>query len=115
MIDLYDRNPTSTDHKVDVDEAWIRFGPESDRGRLPAHSRGYLKVGKMPKFERQDDRHLESYGLVSTAFNRMEDTGAEAWVRFGIEPEPAILAPRWGAYLKVGKMPKFERQDDLQI
>jgi hypothetical protein len=83
MIDLYDRNPTSTDHKVDVDEAWIRFGPESDPGRLPEHSRGYLKVGKFPKFERQDDRHLESYGLVSTAFNRFEDLGVELGIDVG--------------------------------
>jgi hypothetical protein len=27
FIDLYDRNPTSTDKKIDVDEAWIAFGP----------------------------------------------------------------------------------------
>ncbi len=26
FIDLYDRNPTSTDKKIDVDEAWIAFG-----------------------------------------------------------------------------------------
>ena len=30
--------------------------------------------------ERQDDRHLESYGLVSTAFNRFEDQGIEVGV-----------------------------------
>ena len=29
FIDLYDRNPTSTDRNVDVDEAWIRFGRAS--------------------------------------------------------------------------------------
>lgn len=37
----------------------------------------YVKLGKLPKFERQDDRHLESYGLVSTSFNRFEDVGLE--------------------------------------
>ena len=26
FIDLYDRNPTSSDHNVDVDEAYLRFG-----------------------------------------------------------------------------------------
>ena len=83
MIDLWDRNPTSTDHKVDVDEAWLRLGRESDPGRLPERSGVYVKVGKFPKFERQDDRHLESYGLVSTAFNRFEDLGVELGVDLG--------------------------------
>lgn len=83
FIDLYDRNPTSSDKKVDVDEAWIRFGIEPDPATLPARGGVYLKVGKFPKFERQDDRHLESYGLVSTAFNRMEDAGAEMGINLG--------------------------------
>src|SRR5215218_5852756 len=83
FIDLYDRNPTSTDKKVDVDEAWIRFGIEPDPATLPARGGVYVKVGKLPKFERQDDRHLESYGLVSTAFNRFEDAGAELGINLG--------------------------------
>jgi hypothetical protein len=83
FIDLYDRNPTSTDHNVDVDEAWLRFGIEPAPATLPARGGVYLKLGKFPKFERQDDRHLESYGLVSTAFNRMEDEGAELGVNLG--------------------------------
>lgn len=83
FIDLYDRNPTSTDKKVDVDEAWIRFGVEPEPAALAPRSGVYLKIGKMPKFERQDDRHLESYGLVSTAFNRLEDAGAELGVSLG--------------------------------
>lgn len=83
FIDLYDRNPTSTDKKVDIDEAWIRFGVEPEPATLAARSGVYLKVGKFPKFERQDDRHLESYGLVSTAFNRFEDAGAELGVNLG--------------------------------
>jgi hypothetical protein len=33
----------------------------------------YALFGKAPKFERQPERNLESYGLVSTAFNRFED------------------------------------------
>ncbi len=83
FIDLYDRNPTSTDKKVDIDEAWIRFGVEPEPAVLAPRSGVYLKVGKLPKFERQDDRHLESYGLVSTAFNRFEDAGAELGVSLG--------------------------------
>jgi hypothetical protein len=82
-IDLYDRNPTSTDKKVDVDEVWIRFGRETAPATLAAGSSAYLKIGKMPKFERQDDRHLESYGLISTAFNRFEDSGVEAGADLG--------------------------------
>ncbi len=83
MIDLYDRNPTSTDHRVDVDEAWLRFGRQTDPGFLPAHPGVYVKVGKLPKLERQNDRHLESYGLVSTAFNRFEDLGVEVGADLG--------------------------------
>jgi hypothetical protein len=83
FIDLYDRNPTSTDKKTDLDEGWIRFGIEPEPATLAPRWGAYLKVGKMPKFERQDDRHLESYGVVSTAFNRMEDTGAELGLNLG--------------------------------
>src|SRR6185295_13551880 len=83
FIDLYDRNPTSTDKKADVDEAWIRFGIEPEPASLAPRTGVYLKIGKFPHFERQDDRHLESYGLVSTAFNRMEDQGAELGVSVG--------------------------------
>lgn len=83
FIDLYDRNPTSSDKKVDVDEAWIRFGIDPEPATLAPRGGVYLKVGKFPKFERQDDRHLESYGLVSTAFNRFEDTGAELGLNLG--------------------------------
>lgn len=83
FVDLYDRNPTSTDKKIDVDELWLRFGREADPGTLPEQGGVYLKVGKIPKLERQDDRHLESYGLVSTAFNRFEDAGAELGIDLG--------------------------------
>ena len=73
LINLYDRNPTSTDHTVDVREAWVSFGTK--RGSLeplPGSSL-YALVGKAPKLERQPFRRLESYGLVSTAFNRFGD------------------------------------------
>lgn len=83
VVDLYDRNPTSSDHNVDVDEAWIRFGREAGPAELPERPGAYLKVGKFPKFERQNDRHLESYGLVSTAFNRFEDSGLEVGADLG--------------------------------
>ena len=81
--DLYDRNPTSTDSDFDVDEAWIRFGHENAPAEVAERGGAYLKIGKFPHFERQDDRHLETYGLVSTAFNRMEDIGLEVGWRLG--------------------------------
>ncbi|HET9229531.1 MAG TPA: hypothetical protein VFR31_22815, partial [Thermoanaerobaculia bacterium] len=34
FIDLYDRNPTSSDKKTDVDEAWVRFGIEPEPATL---------------------------------------------------------------------------------
>lgn len=81
FVDLYDRNPTSSDKKVDVDELWIRFG--SDPGSVPEGFGLSAKVGKFPHFERQNDRHLESYGLAATAFNRFEDTGVEIAAELG--------------------------------
>jgi hypothetical protein len=83
FIDLYDRNPTSTDRKVDIDEAWLRFGVEPEPAALAPRTGVYLKIGKFPKLERQDDRHLESYGVVATAFNRFEDAGAEMGINLG--------------------------------
>jgi len=73
FVDLYDRNPTSTDKWVDVDEAWIGFGRRhASLEPLPGSS-AYALVGKAPKLERQPFRRLDSYGLVSTAFNRFPD------------------------------------------
>ena len=83
LVDLWDRNPTSSDHQVDLDEAWIRWGRESEPGMPPERAGAYVKAGKIPKLERQDDRHLESYGLAATAFNRFEDLGIEAGVDLG--------------------------------
>ncbi|MEZ5331931.1 MAG: hypothetical protein R2991_07710 [Thermoanaerobaculia bacterium] len=83
LRDLHDRNPTSTDDEWDVDEAWIRFGREAEPAVLPERGGIYGKLGKFAAFERQDDRHLESYGVVSTAFNRMEDIGVELGLDLG--------------------------------
>jgi len=83
FIDLYDRNPTSEGEEIDIDELWLRFGREIEPAVEAERAGVYLKIGKFPKFERQDDRHLESYGLVSTAFNRMEDVGVELGAHLG--------------------------------
>jgi hypothetical protein len=73
FIDLYDRNPTSTDKKLDVDEAWIAFGDRQQSLQAIAGTSFYALIGKAPKFERQVNRRIETYGLVSTAFNRFPD------------------------------------------
>lgn len=83
FFDLYERNPTSEDKEHDIDELWLRWGPEYKSYELPEERSFYVKAGKMGRFERQNDRHLESYGLLSTAFNRLEDLGIEAGVDLG--------------------------------
>lgn len=83
FLELYDRNPTSEGDEVDIDELWVRFGGESAPAEMPEGSGAYLKAGKFPKYERQDDRHLETYGLVSTAFNRFADVGVELGADLG--------------------------------
>jgi hypothetical protein len=73
FIDLYNRNPTSTDQPVNVKEAWVLLGKRTEFIDSANGSHIYALFGKAPKFERQPERNLESYGLVSTAFNRFED------------------------------------------
>jgi hypothetical protein len=80
---LYDRNPTSTGKKIIVHDAWLRLGREVRPAMMPEGSGGYFKLGKFAHFERQNDRHLESWGLLSTAFNRFSDVGFEGGVELG--------------------------------
>lgn len=73
LVDLHDRNPTSTDKWVDLDEAWVAFGTRHPSLAPLPGTAFYALLGKAPKFERQPFRRLDSYGLVSTAFNRFPD------------------------------------------
>jgi hypothetical protein len=73
LLDLYDRNPTSSDRNVDVDEAYLRFGRKYESLEPIEGTHLYALFGKAPKFERQLFRRLESYGLSQTAFNRFND------------------------------------------
>ena len=75
--DKYDRNPTSEDNKIDLDVFFIRYGEHFRATRVPLTPSFYAQIGKFAKFERQRERRTESYGLVSTAFNRFEDAGIE--------------------------------------
>jgi len=82
-VSLYYRNPTSTDHQYDLAELWVRFGRETRMAVVPEQPGAYLKLGKFARPERQEDRHLQSYGLVGTAFNLFEDAGLELGADFG--------------------------------
>lgn len=82
-IDLDDRNPTSSADAFDIDELWFLIGRDAEPAVVPAEAGAYFKFGKFPRFERQDDRHLQSYGVVATAFNRLEDVGVEVGVDLG--------------------------------
>ena len=83
FIDLYNRNPTSEDQTVNVKEAWMLFGRKAEFLRDPQPTSAYVLFGKAPKFERQPERNMESYGLVSTAFNRFEDLQLQLGGNFG--------------------------------
>jgi hypothetical protein len=82
-INLYYRNPTSSDHKYDLAEAWVIFGRDAAPAIVPAHPGVYVKVGKFERPERQTDRHLQSYGLAGTAFELFEDAGVEVGTDLG--------------------------------
>lgn len=76
--DLYNRNPTSSDDKLQVREAWLRFGPRFEPLEAqPAKPTWYLLSGKTPRFTKQKVRRLESYGLWGTAVGRFEEVALE--------------------------------------
>ncbi len=82
LFDLYERNPTTSDYKTSLDQFIVRYGTRYTQGELLRDLSYYLQAGKFSKFERQEDRHLESYGLSGTAFNRVEDSGIETGLDF---------------------------------
>jgi hypothetical protein len=76
--DLYNRNPTSTDDKLQVREAWLRYGPRFEPLEAqPEKPTWYLLAGKAPRFTKQKVRRLESYGLWGTAVGRFEEVMLE--------------------------------------
>jgi hypothetical protein len=78
FIDLYNRNPTSSDNDVQLREAWLRFGQRFDGPTTLAPGTSfYLLAGKAPRFSRQRVRRLETYGLWSTAVGRFEELQVE--------------------------------------
>jgi hypothetical protein len=83
VLDLYNRNPTSSADKVQLREAFVRFGRKVDTLRAAEDTSLYLELGKFPRFSKQIVRRLESYGLWGTAVGRFEEAGAEAGGSFG--------------------------------
>jgi hypothetical protein len=80
VLDLYNRNPTSTDDRIFVREAWVRFHSDGDgdTARRDEEPRLFLLVGQAPRFSKQRFRRLESYGLWGTAVGRFEERQVQA-------------------------------------
>ncbi len=77
VLDLYNRNPTSSAERVVVREAWLLMGTRYDVLRPQDGTSVYLLFGKAPRFTKQLDRRLESYGLWGTAVGRFEQVQAQ--------------------------------------
>jgi hypothetical protein len=72
ILDLYNRNPTSSDDRVFVRDAWLRFGRKADTLATTRDSRLYVLAGMAPRFSKPTVRALESYGMWATAVGRFE-------------------------------------------
>ena len=83
LLDLYNRNPTSSDDRVFVRQAYVRFGDKPEALDAAGGSRLYAQFGMAPRFTKQMLRHLESYGLWGTAIARFEQPQLELGARLG--------------------------------
>jgi len=81
LLDLYNRNPTSSDDRIFVRQAYVRFGDKPEPLDAAPGSRLYAQVGMAPRFTKQMLRHLESYGLWGTALARFEQPQLELGAR----------------------------------
>jgi hypothetical protein len=81
--DLYNRNPTSSDDRVFVRQAWVRLGDKYESLQAQPGTSFYVLLGQAPRFSRQPVRRLESYGLWGTAVGRFEQPQLEAGGSFG--------------------------------
>jgi hypothetical protein len=81
--DLYNRNPTSSDDRLRVREAWVRIGAKQEALQPIPGTSLYLLVGQAPRFSKQVIRRLESYGLWGTAVGRFENPQLQAGGSFG--------------------------------
>jgi len=83
FYDLYNRNPTSSDDRVFIREAWIRIGHAFDKLEPISGTSGYLLVGQAPRFSKPLTRRLESYGLWTNAVARFENPQIQLGGSFG--------------------------------
>jgi hypothetical protein len=83
FYDLYNRNPTSSDDRVFIREAWIRVGHAFDKLEPISGTTGYLLVGQAPRFSKPLTRRLESYGLWTNAVARFENPQIQLGGTFG--------------------------------
>ena len=81
--DLYNRNPTSSDDRLFVREAWIRIGDKPEALQPMPGTSLYLLLGQAPRFSKQLIRRLESYGLWGTAVGRFENPQLQLGGSFG--------------------------------
>src|SRR5258708_27512814 len=77
FLDLYNRNPTSSDDGIALREAWVRFGRKFEALELAPATSFYALAGKAPRFTKPRLRRLESYGLWGTAVGRFEELQVE--------------------------------------
>jgi hypothetical protein len=78
FLDLYNRNPTSSDDRILVREAWVRFGRFfAPLEPVEGGASFYALAGLAPRFTKQTSRRLESYGLLGTAVGRFEQPQLE--------------------------------------
>jgi hypothetical protein len=83
LLDLYNRNPTSSDDRVLVRQAYVTFGAKPRPLDGQAGSHAYVQVGLAPRFTKRMTRNLEGYGLWSTAVGRFEQPQAELGLSAG--------------------------------
>ena len=83
VIDLYNRNPTSSDDLVALREAWLLFGRKPRMLEAIPGTVFHAQIGKAPRFTKQIERQFESYGLWGTAVGRFEEIGIELGGSFG--------------------------------
>lgn len=82
FLDLYNRNPTSTDVTVFVRQAFVRLGRKPEVLSSVKGSRAYALFGMAPRFSKQTTRRFESYGLLGTAIARFEQPQLEVGAGF---------------------------------
>lgn len=81
--DLYNRNPTSSDDRLLVREAWIRVGDKHEALQPQPGTSFYVLLGQAPRFSKQLVRRLESYGLWGTGVSRFENPQLQLGGSFG--------------------------------